>query len=164
MKKLNILILIFLVCSMKALGTGILTPFTEWTIRDVKPGKKYSVKEIHGKPVKVKNTGENKTTIEIEVVKSSESELKEGYEKIPDVKWLNIIDKKFDIEPNKWGRTNLILEVPKKKKYYGKKYQAYLLIKTAGKSKVQACLKSKILISVEKKKGVIKRIWRKMWK
>lgn len=164
MKKINILILLLMLLPIRALGTGILTPFTEWTIVNAKPGEKYSVQELLGKPVKVKNTGKSRTAIEIEVVKPSESELKEGYERIPDVKWVNIEQENFDIEPNKWGRTNLILEVPKNKKYYGKKYQAFLLIKTVGKGKVEACLKSKILISVEKKKGVIKRIWKKIWK
>lgn len=143
---------------------GILTPFTECRLENVMPGKSYVIKSVNNKPLKIKNTGNTEVIVKIEVLRPSRNDLKDNYKQIPDVSWVSIEEDSLKILPGSWGQAKVFIKVPKNKAYYGNKYQAYLLIKTEGEGRIQAGLKSRILFTVEKKKGVIKRIWKKMWK
>lgn len=170
MKKIKLFVLIvliqliFLICFSGALGMGILTPFIECKMDNLKPGKRYSTARMRNMPLKVKNAGENEVRVKIEVLKPAKGELRQGYEQIPDVSWISMEKDSFNLKPGSYDQTDVFVEVPKKKEYYGKKYQAFLLIGTAGGGRIQAGLKSLILFSVQEKKGVFRRIWGLIWK
>jgi hypothetical protein len=127
-------------------------------MENIEPGRQYAVR-----PLKVKNTGEQDIRIEIEAIKPQDNELKDGYSRIPDVGWITLEKDDFVIEPDSWAQTNVLIKVPKDKRYYGKKYQAYILTKTKSRGRIQAGLKSRILFSVKKKKGGIRSLFRWIW-
>ncbi len=134
---------------------GILTPFTEQRVENIKLGKKYLIK-----PLKVKNTGKDKVKVKVEVLKPSLSELKEDYEQISDISWIIIEKTTFTIKSEEWAKTDIFIRIPKNKLYYGKKYQVWLLTQTVSKTGlIQAGLKSRLLFSTARKKGFFKRIF-----
>ncbi|MFC2061089.1 hypothetical protein ACFLUV_01100 [Elusimicrobiota bacterium] len=165
MNKFKALLLVFLLCAANVWGMGILSPFTECKLNDIEPGKKYSIKETTRKTVKIKNTGKEEIKVVVKAVKPSGEELKEGYMVIPDTGWVLPEKENITIGPGEWGETDLFISIPKDKKYCGNSYQAYISMETAGSGRIQAGLKSPLLLSVEEyKPGIFKKIWRKIWK
>lgn len=148
-----------LLVPIRLFAYGILTPFAEHKINDIKIGSEHTIENF-----KVKNTGEKEIEVKITVSIPSDDELKPGYQPLPDRSWIKIKDKTMKIKSNSWGITKVKIKVPKEKKYQKKKYQAYIVTRTINKSAlVQAGLKSCFLISVKKRPGLFKRLFQWLW-
>jgi hypothetical protein len=112
------LILIFINAGLYA--EGLLTPFTEARLTDVEPGKRYKLRSVQKKDFKIKNTSGKKVTVLVEVIKSAPNTIKEDYEVIPDINWIEVNKSNIDIRQGSWGETELYLRVPERKEYFSK--------------------------------------------
>ena len=127
---------------------GLSTTFSEITLENLEIGKTYSTNELANLPLKVVNTGKEPINLQVEPVMPQESELKVGFEPIPDLSWIKLEKSEFnDIKPNESAVTNVVFSIPNKEEYKGKKYQVFIWSHTIGRS-VGLGLKSKLLISI----------------
>jgi len=143
---------LFLLLSENSNAGGISTSFTEVTIGDLSVGKDYAIGKKVGRQLRIRNRGEDPIELKIEVLVPSKSELKEGYEPIPDPSWIEIEKDQFSLEPAKSGATDIIVTVPDDNRYLGKKYQAHIWSHTVGKGKLPIALglKSGLLLEISK--------------
>jgi len=132
---------------------GISTSFTEVVVRDLSIGKNYAIGKKVDQELRVRNRGELPIELKMEVLMPSKSELKEGYEPIPDASWIELEKDYFSVEPAKDAMTDVIITIPNDKKYLGKKYQAYIWSHTGGKGALPIALglKSRLLIEISEK-------------
>jgi len=146
-------VILFLCVPKDSYAGGISTDFTEVVIRNLSIGKNYAIGQKVGRQLRVRNKGENLIELKMEVLVPSKSELKEGYEPIPDASWIELGKDYFSIEPSKFAVTDIIITVPLDKKYLGKKYQAYIWSHTVGKGNLPIALglKSRLLLEISEK-------------
>lgn len=136
--------------------SGISTPYGEVVVENIVPGEDVSITGIANKPFSVKNNSENRVRIKIDVVVPQETELKPGYVALPDSSWIKLDKDTFDLEAGEEAITQVVLQVPNKKKFYGKKYQVYLWSRTLPKESgmsISVGLKSRFLLETVKKKS-----------
>jgi len=132
---------------------GISTSFTEVVVRDLSIGKNYAIGKKVNQKLQVRNRGNNPIELKMEVLVPSSSELREGYEPIPDVSWVELEKDYFFVEPSKYAVTDVIVTIPNDKKYLGKKYQAYIWSQTVGEGALPIALglKSRLLLEISEK-------------
>jgi len=153
--KLLILSLVFILAATGiAMAGGLSSHFIEVKLKDVKIGKIYSVQEKTGKLLDISNTTEDMTLdIAIESEKPQDYNLVSGYEPIPDLSWV-VIEKNFfeGLKPGETVKTDILISIPKKGKYAGKKYQVYIYSHTTGEQTFRTGLMGRLLIEINKKK------------
>ncbi|OGW82845.1 MAG: hypothetical protein A2987_02030 [Omnitrophica bacterium RIFCSPLOWO2_01_FULL_45_10] len=157
MLKGNILLGLFLAIGLclsppKANAAGLSTGFSEVKIENLEIGKSYSTKETVGLPLVVVNTGDEPVDLKMELLLPQESELKEGFEPIPDLSWIRLERTEFkEIEPNEHATSDVIISIPPDPRYQGKKYQVFIWSHTVG-GRIGVGLKSKLLFTIAKAK------------
>lgn len=152
-KSFYLILAIIVITSTAVYAGGLSTTFVEVKLKDVKPGKTYSIKEVKGKALIIKNTTEDMTVdIGIEPEKPVEYNLVPGYEAIPDLAWVTIETDHFkDIGPGEKAETDVFISIPKGKEHEGKKYQVYLYSHTEGQATFRTGLMSRLLIDMREK-------------
>ncbi|MFH1777381.1 MAG: hypothetical protein ABH952_07485 [Candidatus Omnitrophota bacterium] len=145
MKKLVIGLIVSLFMAQFAFAGGLNTTFGEVLVENLRLGEPYSMEKEAKVPLIINNTSGYKVDLKIDVLAPEESELKEGYEPIPDINWIEITEKEFIIEPDKSIKTDVIITIPDDKKYLGKKYQVWIWSHTLGRS-IGVGLKSRLLL------------------
>ena len=150
---LTLFLILFLAFPRDGNTGGISTDFTEVTVRNLSIGKDSAIGQKVNRQLRVRNKGKDSVGLKIEVVVPSKSELKEGYEPIPDASWIELEKDYFSVEPSKNAVTDVIVTIPSDKKYLGKKYQAYIWSHTVGKGKLPIALglKSRLLLEISEK-------------
>jgi hypothetical protein len=149
--------LLVLVCGLAGAvpvyAGGLSTRFVEEKLADIKPGKMYSVEKMTKRALVVTNTTKDQTVdIRIAPEKPVDYNLVPGYEPTPNLGWVKVVKKYFkNIGPNQSAKTDIIIRIPNKKKYYGKKYQVYIYSHTAGKGTFRVGLMSRLLIHTAQK-------------
>lgn len=128
---------------------GLSSHFTEVKLKDMVPGRAYSVKKMTQMPLDVINTTEALSVdIAIEAEKPVAHNLVPGYEPIPDISWVKIKKDYFKkVGPKESIETDIIIKIPPRQKYYGKKYQVYIYSHTAGEGTFRIGLMGRILFS-----------------
>ena len=101
-------------------------------VKNVPLGKVVRVSELTGEKLRIKNKGSRVSAYTISILKTKEttSKLQEGYEDIPKTDWIWPEKEEIQIAGNSIKEVELYLKIPKKKKYYGEKYQAIIEIKS----------------------------------
>ena len=104
----------------------------EIVVRNVPLGKVVPVSELTGVKLKIRNKGPKTYTYTISIftTKETRSRLQAGYKDIPDTRWLWPEKSEVQISGNSEREVELYLRIPKKKKYYNKKYQAIIEVKS----------------------------------
>lgn len=147
---------------MPLFAGGLSTPFAEIKVENITPGDTISITGIANKPFTVKNTSGHTVRLKVDVVAPEPGELKHGYEPIPDASWVKLEKDGFDIAPGEEARTQVTLLIPKKGKYYGKKYQVYLwshTVPSGGGMSIAVGLKSRFLLETVPRKSFFKRLF-----
>ena len=133
-------------------ASGISTGFSEIKLENLQIGKSYSTNKDAGLPLEIVNTGENPIDLKIELLTAGPSELKEGFEPVPDLAWIKLEKDEFkNIKPKNSAVTDVVISIPNDEKYRGKKYQVYIWSHTVGTS-VGVGLKSRLLLNMDKDK------------
>ena len=128
---------------------GLSTGFSEVTMEELEIGRDYSTKEVAGLPLVVVNTGEEPIDLKVELLMPDASELKEGYEPIPDLGWVSLGQTEFSaIQPKEAAETDVLISIPSNDVYRGRKYQVYIWSHTTGTA-IGVGLKSKLLFTIK---------------
>lgn len=142
------LILSFISCPFLE-AAGLSTGFSEVSLESLEIGKTYRTKETVNLPLVVVNTGKEPVDLKIELLLPQLSELKDGYEPIPELSWIKLEKTNFkEIQPNASATTDVIISIPDDKQYRGKKYQLFIWSHTVGKL-IGIGLKSKLLLKIK---------------
>jgi len=111
------------------------TSFVGVSASGVVPGEKYSLKAHGLRTLKIYNKGTDEITVRFKILPTA---LKDGFEALPDAKWIN-----FEKD-----------SVDKESKYYGRSFSAVILSAGAGKGgNISAGLRSKLYVTTVKKKS-----------
>lgn len=137
---------------------GLSTNFGEVLLDNLQPGKTYSTKNIINMPLRIVNTDKTATDLKIEILipKNEPANLKEGFEPIPDSRWIRLEKEHFEnVRPGEIAETDVIITIPESSFYAGKKYQVYFYSHTISKSgtTIAVGLRSRLLFTVRQKKG-----------
>lgn len=127
------LIIIFLFFPVICWAFGLSVDPERINLENVPLGKKVAVSKLGGESLKLKiiNKGGSLYTYTIEVFYTSLTAfpLKDGYDDIPDVNWVEPEKKEVAIFGNESAVVDIYLKIPQKDKYYNKKYQAVIEVK-----------------------------------
>ena len=116
-----------------AQAVGLRVEPGEINLKDVALGKKVAVSKLGGKAMllRIENKSASAFTYTINILHTSKpGYLKAGYTDIPDTSWLWPEKKVVSIAGKTTEAVELYLKLPKKKKYYNKRYQAIIEVKS----------------------------------
>jgi hypothetical protein len=147
-----ILLLSILVCTQSAEAGGLSTTFGEVVIENLKIGQTYSVRQLANIPLTVLNMADRSVKLKMDVLRPQESELKKGYEPIPDTSWVSLEQDFFTIEPKGKAATDVFISIPDDERYLGRKYHVWIWSHTVG-GMIGLGLKSRLLFTVSTQKG-----------
>mgnify|MGYP001596055067 CR=1 FL=1 len=109
---------------------GIASPFGEVVVKNATVGMEFNLRSYAGIPYRVINTSLTAEPIEILVLNGASSELRKGYDPIPDPSWVRLGKSEFELGPGGEGVTDVFISIPKENRYLGKKYQVTLWART----------------------------------
>ncbi|MBI4335065.1 MAG: hypothetical protein HY589_00240 [Candidatus Omnitrophica bacterium] len=128
---------------------GLSTGFGEVILEELETGLTYSAKETAGLPLVVVNTGKEPIDLKVELLMPDASELKEGYEPIPDLGWIKLEHTEFSgIQPKETATTDVAISIPNDDIYRGRKFQVFIWSHTTGTA-IGVGLKSKLLFTIK---------------
>jgi len=126
-KSLVGLILGLMLIPVMTFGEGIsLDTYGEVLVENLAIGESYSMMKLINLPYRVNNLSKQSAYLQIQPVKPQSSELKPGFEIIDNLDWINMGNSLVAIAANGTYDTDIVLTIPKDKKYLGKKYQVFL--------------------------------------
>lgn len=127
---------------------GLKTEFGKVVLNDIPVGVEYSMSKDSKFPLVIENNSDNEVELKIEVLVPQADEVQKGYEPIPDAGWIKLEKNSFIIKPNGKAQTDVIISIPDKKEYRGRKFHVFISSRTVGQS-LGIGIKSKLLFSVE---------------
>ena len=125
---------------------GLRTGFGKVVLEDVPIGKTYSMRKDSKFPLVIKNESDKSVNLRLEVLIPKEGEIQQGYEPLPDDRWITLENSIFTVEPNGEAETDVIINIPDDRQYLGRKFHVFILSCTTGES-LGIGLKSKLLFS-----------------
>ncbi|MDD5174142.1 MAG: hypothetical protein PHV48_04885 [Candidatus Omnitrophica bacterium] len=142
-----ILLIITVTCPGVCYAGGLRTGFGKVILENVPIGKAYSMRRDSKFPLVIKNESDERVNLKLEVLIPKEGEVQQGYEPLPDIKWIMLENNSFTVDPNGEAETDVIIDIPDDNQYLGRKFHVFILSCTTGES-LGIGLKSKLLFSV----------------
>ncbi len=137
---------------------GLSTSFGDIFIENLEIDETYSTKELINLPLRIKNDSPYEMDINVEVMLPSKSDLKEGFEPLPDPHWIIFERSTFTVTPGGMAETDVLINIPKDKKLRGKQFQVYLHSYTLPRPEkplqISVGLASRLLFTVAEREGV----------
>ena len=147
--KRSLLLLTFLfILPFTLIAGGLSTNWGEIIIQGLETGRTYDLNKTSNVPFTIKNNFDSEAVINIKILIPGGKELKPGYQAIEDTSWIRVATKELRLEPGQEGKVKLLLKIPKKEKYLGKKYQFWVWSYTVEKA-VGVGLKSRVLLEIK---------------
>ena len=125
---------------------GLSSNWGEVVVNNVEPGKSYDLNKEAGTFFTLKNNFDSDTVLKLQVLEPQDSELKPGYEPIPDVSWISV-PKEVKIGAMQEKTVPIQLRLPADAQLKGRKFHVWVWSYTFGQA-VGVGLKSRILINV----------------
>lgn len=144
-------IIIFLLTPLVSYAYGLETGFGKIILENVPIGINYSMRDNAKFPLTIKNTGDKKVTLKIEVLIPQKDEIQKGYEAIPETNWIKLEKEEFVIPAKGEAETDVVISIPDEKKYLGKKFHAFIWSRTV-EDNLGVGIKSKLLINTKETK------------
>lgn len=126
---------------------GLRTGFGKVILEDIPMGRTYSMRKDAKFPLRIKNESDRTVNLKVEVLVPDESDVQQGYEPIPETRWISLEKNQFVIGPNDTAETDVLIDIPNDSKYSGRKFHVFIMSYTTGES-LGIGLKSKLLFSV----------------
>ena len=140
---------------------GIATNCGEISFTDLQIGKSYSMKQIVYQPYILTNKNDVPITVHLSVKIPTKSECKNGYEPLPDVSWIELEgEKNVMLLPYQKIEKDIKITIPKNKKLRGSRFQFYINSETSAGRNIGIGIDSRFLITVERKKTWLQKIFR----
>lgn len=129
---LMVLMVVSLVFPAEGYGFGLEVDPVEIVVQGCPLGAKTAVSELGGEKMRIENKGTTAYIYEINILNSKQTNtpLRTGYQDIPDTSWVIAENKEVRIPANSIGEVDLYLKIPESKKYYDKRYQAIIEVKS----------------------------------
>jgi hypothetical protein len=151
MKSLCLALMVALAPSVLYAG-GLTTTFGDVLVEDLPLGAPYSMEQVAKTPLVIVNTSDQEVNLKLEVLAPQPEELKEGFEIIPDVNWIQLQHAEFVVAPGQSAQTDVVITVTDDDAYLGKHYQVYIWSHTTGRA-IGVGLKSRLLLTVRQKRA-----------
>jgi len=138
-------------------GGALSTKMGEVRIDNIRLGKTFSMSQALNMPFTVTNDSSFRAELKMEIVipVKDDKDIRPGYEPLPDASWVKLSRDFFVLEPGADAVTDVVLDIPKKEEYYGKKYQFYICSRiTQGISNVNVGIISRFLLNIISKEGM----------
>ena len=126
---------------------GLRTGFGKVALENVPMGVEYSMRKDSKFPLVIENNSDSVVDVKIEILVPEGDEVQEGYEPIPSADWIKLEKGSFTIEPNGKAETDVVISIPNKEEYRGRKFHVFIWSHTIGES-LGIGIKSKLLFSV----------------
>ena len=129
---------------------GLQTKFSMVTLENLEPGESYNTRELVNLPLVVRNTGDEKATVKVDVKipQMSKGMAENHYEAIPSTSWIHIQQEELEIDAGGTAGTDVIITVPDDDRYLNKRYQVDLHIHSVGKQFINVALLSNLRFTV----------------
>lgn len=113
------------------------------------------MKELANLTFKITHSSQQKLKLKIRPVLPKDN-LRDGFDEIPSLSWIKIEKTEGFIEPQNFFETDILISIPDKKEYFGKKYQVNIEAETipvsgSGGVKIGLAVESIILITTAEK-------------
>lgn len=126
---------------------GLKTGFGKVILENVPMGIEYSMRRDSKFPLIIENNSDSGVEVKIEVLIPEGNEVQVGYEPIPSADWIKLEKSSFIIEPNGKAETDVVISIPYKDEYLGRKFHVFIWSHTVGES-LGIGIRSKLLFSV----------------
>jgi len=130
--------------------------FGEVVMENLRLGETYNTREMVNLPLMITNYSEEKLTVRLTVKKPQPVELREGYEPIPDIDWIELSADRMEIEPGGQGAADVIIHVPNDEQYAKKRYQVLIESVGAGKGSISLGIEHRLLFSIAPTEAQVK--------
>jgi len=121
---------------------------------NVKIGKKYRLSEHKKKFYRVTASEQAQAQIALDITLPVQGDkLPEGFEALPELKWLKLSESRFPLEPGIEKSIDIELALPKNRNFAGKKYFAFIWARSIAQENTFAlsiAVKSKLYITVSR--------------
>lgn len=122
--------------------------YSDIALENLQPGVPVSLLQRTGGALGVNNIDSLGANVFFDILVPNKSQLLEGYESIPDIKWIKLERGNSWIKSNQTDNFDLIVYAPYDQKYFGKKYQAILMVYALeGIGMLKSNIKTKIFLS-----------------
>ncbi|MDD5491681.1 MAG: hypothetical protein PHV60_03240 [bacterium] len=146
--KISSLILLALSCSSNIWAAALTVNYSDIVLENLQPGVPVSLLQRTGGALGVNNIDSLGANVFFDILVPSKNQLMEGYEPIPDIKWIKLERFNSWIKANQTDNFDLVVYVPYDQKLFGKKYQATLMVYALeGIGMLKSNIKTKILLS-----------------
>lgn len=140
-------------CAAPAFSSRLATNYASVYAGNLKIGGSYNLTEAANLPMWLSYEGDIPVMIQLEVVKAGGSDLRAGYEPIPDTSWITFSKDRFEVKPGESENIDVIVNVPNDKNLCGKKYQLFVFASTvpmdnSGGVKMAMGIKGKLSIDI----------------
>lgn len=154
MKKIFLLLIIFLIFAQSLFAkVGIYSNIAVLTVRDLPLGKKIVIET----PLIITNNSDSDYYFEVSLLPGSKIEDKEGFEDIPELKFIRSAlwkksgkPKKVFIRAGESVRSQITIKIGNKQKYKNKNYLAYIKIEVSSKTMIGVQICPRVEVCTEK--------------
>jgi len=136
-----------LLCPQVSHAYGLKTGFGKVILENVPMGVEYSMRKDSKFPLVIDNNSDSVVEIKIEVLVPEGNEVQKDYEPIPSADWIKLEKSSFTIEPKGKAETDVVINIPYKEEYLGRKFHVFIWSHTIGES-LGIGIRSKLLFSV----------------
>lgn len=122
--------------------------YSDIVLENLQPGVPVSLLQRTGRALGVNNIDTLGANVFFDILIPNKNQLVEGYEPIPDIKWLKTERINSWIKANQSDNFDLVIYAPYDQKLFGKKYQAILMVYALeGIGMLKSHIKTKVLLS-----------------
>jgi len=129
---------------------GLSSQFAEVALEGLKPGRRYNLRELRGLPYTLKNRGDSRVEVQVDAVAPNDRELVAGYEKIPDLSWIEVRPARFRLDPQEAAFSEIILKIPDDAKLAGRHFMTLIWGHTVDRGILAAGVSSSLRFSIGK--------------
>ncbi|MBN1824257.1 MAG: hypothetical protein JW803_08065 [Endomicrobiales bacterium] len=157
LNKASLVFLTLMILVLPLRATTLSTNYASVIVENLGIGASYNLSEVANLPMWVSYGGDVPVNVTIAPVLPMHSELRPGYEPIPDPSWITLGKQEVSLMPDESANIDVTLTIPKDEKYLGKQYQVYLLVQAKADRGVKSglmvglALKARILFTVAQK-------------
>lgn len=123
--------------------------FYEVVLEDLKIGRIYTISEEKKENVlSIENSSEKTMNVKAESAAPLDNEIKEGYEVIPDLSWIKVMQDTFTLRPQEKANYDVTISIPDNREYLGKKYQVMVQWRADGEDDLFTGIRSLIFFHI----------------
>lgn len=138
-------------CPSQSEAYGLRTGFGKVILENVPMDTEYSMRRDSKFPLVIENNSDSAVEIKVEVLAPEGNEVQKGYEPIPSTEWVKLEKDSFKIDPGASAETDVVIRIPYKEEYQGRKFHVFIWSHTVGES-LGIGIRSKLLFSIDGKK------------